>query len=162
MATFRPGHNDENESRDPLPPPRLGFARWEDLEDRASQAAATRGQPQPDDRARESERRVAAGDSANAVSWELDDGGVQFGRPGPYAGRGPLGYQRSDSRIREDVCERLTDAGDVDATSIVVAVEGGVVTLTGAARDRAARRRAEDIAGDVRGVIDVLNRLRVA
>ena len=60
------------------------------------------------------------------------------------------------------MCERLTDAGDVDATSIVVAVEGGVVTLTGAARDRAARRRAEDIAGDVRGVIDVLNRLRVA
>jgi len=122
MATYRPWHDDENESRDPLPPP----------------------------------------GGSNAVSWELDDGGVQFGRPGPYAGRGPLGYQRSDSRIREDVCERLTDAGDVDATSIAVAVEGGVVTLTGTLRDRATRRRAEDIAGEVAGVIDVLNRLRVA
>lgn len=31
-------------------------------------------------------------------------------REGPFAGRGPKGYQRSDGRIREDVCDRLTDA----------------------------------------------------
>src|SRR5215470_8212273 len=28
---------------------------------------------------------------------------------GPYAGRGPRGYQRSDERIREDVCERMCE-----------------------------------------------------
>src|SRR5437762_1916123 len=41
---------------------------------------------------------------------------------GPYAGRGPRGYQRSDERIREDVCERMSDCGELDATDIEVRV----------------------------------------
>lgn len=35
-----------------------------------------------------------------------------YGEPtssGGFAGRGPKGYQRSDDRIREDVCERLAE-----------------------------------------------------
>jgi hypothetical protein len=35
-----------------------------------------------------------------------------YGEPTPsrgFAGRGPKGYQRSDERIREDICERLAD-----------------------------------------------------
>src|SRR6185503_8363040 len=33
-----------------------------------------------------------------------------------YAGRGPRGYQRTDERIREDVCDRLTDDPRIDAS----------------------------------------------
>src|SRR5687768_5171077 len=40
-----------------------------------------------------------------------------FGR---YAGRGPKGYQRSDERIKEEVCDRLTADPDVDALEIEV------------------------------------------
>jgi hypothetical protein len=79
-----------------------------------------------------------------------------------YRGRGPKNYQRSDERIREDVCERLTMDHDVDASDIEVTVEGGVVTLSGTVRERYAKRTAEDICESVRGVKDVQNDLRVA
>ncbi|HET7343151.1 MAG TPA: BON domain-containing protein [Methylomirabilota bacterium] len=50
---------------------------------------------------------------------------------GPHTGRGPRGYQRSDERIREDVCERMCQSGDLDATDIEVRVSNGEVTLLG-------------------------------
>jgi BON domain-containing protein len=80
---------------------------------------------------------------------------------GGHAGHGPRDYLRSDARIREDVCERLTAADDVDATNIVVSVIAGDVILEGHVPDRYMRRQAEDIAASVRGAIDVDNRLDV-
>ncbi len=82
-------------------------------------------------------------------------------RRGMYAGRGPRGYRRSDERIREDVNERLTDDGYVDASDIEVSVNNGVVTLAGRVGRRAEKRRAEDVAESVSGVMDVSNQLRV-
>lgn len=79
-----------------------------------------------------------------------------------YRGRGPKNYQRSDERIREEVCERLTMDHDVDASDIEVTVNGGVVTLSGSVHERYAKRTAEDICESVRGVKDVQNDLRVA
>jgi osmotically-inducible protein OsmY len=84
--------------------------------------------------------------------------------PGPrrsMRGLGPKNYQRSDDRIREDVCERLTEADDVDATNLEVTVSAGTVTLSGNLDERWAKRRAEDIAESVVGVRDVDNRIRV-
>jgi hypothetical protein len=81
--------------------------------------------------------------------------------PGPYAGRGPRGYRRSDERIRDEVCDRLTDDALVDATDIAVRVRHGLVTLEGTVRDRAQKHRAEDLAAGVTGVADVENRIRV-
>jgi osmotically-inducible protein OsmY len=78
-----------------------------------------------------------------------------------HRGRGPRGYQRSDDRIREEVCEQLTDDGEVDATEISVQVQDGEVTLTGVVSDRHQKRRAAECAGAVRGVHDVFNQLRV-
>jgi osmotically-inducible protein OsmY len=78
-----------------------------------------------------------------------------------HRGRGPRGYQRSNDRISEDVCDRLTDDHAVDAREIQVTVTDGVVTLTGVVDDRAARRRAEDIADSVSGVRYVMNNIRV-
>lgn len=78
-----------------------------------------------------------------------------------FRGRGPKNYQRSDERIREDVCERLTFDEDVDATEIEVSVSGSTVTLSGTVHDRYEKRRAEDIAESVTGVKDVQNQIRV-
>ena len=83
-------------------------------------------------------------------------------RSGLYHGRGPSGYTRSDERIREDVCDRLTDDPHVDASSIQVTVESGVVTLQGQVPERQMKHRAEDCAEHVSGVKDVENRLRVS
>ena len=95
-------------------------------------------------------------------AWDLDDGRVQFGvRRESFIGRGPRGYRRSDERVREDVCDALTDARDLDATDIEVSVRDGVVTLSGEVDDRAARRRADDIAAETSGVLDVMNQLAV-
>jgi hypothetical protein len=81
--------------------------------------------------------------------------------PGPYTGRGPRGYQRSDERIREDVCERLTQHGQIDASDIDVQVADGVVTLSGSVDKRQAKRMAEDLAESVSGVKDVQNQIRI-
>jgi osmotically-inducible protein OsmY len=79
-----------------------------------------------------------------------------------YRGRGPKNYQRSDDRIREEVCERLTMDHDVDASDIEVSVSDAVVMLNGTVRERHAKRIAEDLCELVRGVKDVQNNLRVS
>jgi hypothetical protein len=81
--------------------------------------------------------------------------------PGPFRGRGPKGYQRSDERIREDVCDRLTAHGFVDASDIDVTTRSGEVTLTGFVDSRDAKRAAEDCADEIPGVREVHNELRV-
>ncbi len=73
----------------------------------------------------------------------------------------PKGYVRSDERIRDDVCMRLAHDGHVDLRDVEVDVDGGVVTLRGAARERGEKHRIEDIAEHVMGVKDVRNELRV-
>jgi hypothetical protein len=81
--------------------------------------------------------------------------------PGPYSGRGPRGYQRSDERIREEICDRLTQHGQLDASDVQVQVNHGEVTLQGTVDHREAKRSAEDTAESVAGVRDVHNQLRV-
>ena len=81
--------------------------------------------------------------------------------PGPFTGIGPRGFQRSDDRIREDVNDRLTQHGQIDATEIQVNVNNGEVTLRGTVNSRREKRMAEDVAETVFGVTDVHNQLRV-
>lgn len=84
------------------------------------------------------------------------------GYPGSsYSGRGPKGYTRSDERIREDVCERLSDDDDVDASEIEVQVKDRKVTLSGSVQNRRMKHIAEDLAEAVSGVDDVDNRITV-
>jgi hypothetical protein len=80
---------------------------------------------------------------------------------GPYAGRGPQGYQRSNERIHEDVCDLLTRHGQIDASGVNVRVDHGEVTLEGTVHSRHEKRLAEDLAEDLPGVREVHNRLRV-
>src|SRR5262245_64681573 len=35
-----------------------------------------------------------------------------------YAGRGPKGYKRSDDRIHHEICDRMTDDPELDASEI--------------------------------------------
>jgi hypothetical protein len=80
---------------------------------------------------------------------------------GQHRGRGPKGYRRSDERIREDVCERLTDDPLVDASDIEITVARSEVTLSGFVDNRNARRRAEEIVEGISGVVHIQNDLRV-
>lgn len=80
---------------------------------------------------------------------------------GRFRGKGPKGFMRSDERIREDVCEKLEDADEVDASEISVEVKQGEVVLTGTTDSRWAKRYAEDCAYQVRGVKNVRNELQV-
>jgi len=83
-----------------------------------------------------------------------------YGEQGRFSGRGPKGYQRSDDRIREDVCERLTQHPEIDAVDIEIQVKNGEVTLMGTVDRRDEKRLAEDVAESVSGVKDVHNQLR--
>lgn len=78
-----------------------------------------------------------------------------------FSGVGPKGYRRTDQLLREEICDRLCDDADVDATHIEVSVRDGVVELIGTVADHRQKYRTEFIADAVRGVLDVINRLHV-
>jgi hypothetical protein len=80
---------------------------------------------------------------------------------GSFAGRGPKGYTRTDERIREDVCDRLSMDDDIDASEIEVRVKDGEVTLEGTVPTRSMKHQAEDLVENLSGVKDVHNSLRV-
>ena len=82
--------------------------------------------------------------------------------PGPYHGKGPKGYRRSDERILEDVNEALQDCGALDASEIEVSCTNGEVVLKGSVQDRRAKRIADEIAEEQPGVADVRNEIRIA
>ena len=96
--------------------------------------------------------RVGAREWSGVEGWRV---------PGPHAGRGPRGYQRSDERIHDEINERLTAHGLIDASDVECRVTAGEVTLTGFVDSRAAKRAAEDLAEDIYGVREVHNQIRV-
>jgi osmotically-inducible protein OsmY len=90
---------------------------------------------------------------------DMDQGGRSA--PGPHAGKGPKGFQRTDERIKEMVDEALTDDSFVDATNITVDVKDREVMLSGTVDDRATKRRAEAVVEALSGVKDIHNQLRL-
>lgn len=78
-----------------------------------------------------------------------------------FRGRGPRGYVRSDHDIYDDVNEFLGSDDELGADDIAVAVEGGIVTLSGRVGSRYEKRLAAVIASGARGVKDVMNQLRI-
>jgi hypothetical protein len=80
---------------------------------------------------------------------------------GAFRGTRPRGYERSDERVRELACERLTEA-DLDASDIEVKVSQGTVTLEGSVPARWMKHQAEDIIDDLGNVKDIQNHLRVS
>ena len=125
--------------------------RYDEEEDRSGRDYGTYRRYE-DDRSGYVGRRYARDYGHYQEAWLIE---------GPQTGRGPRGYQRSDERIHEEVCERLTRHGHIDASDIEIDVHEGEVTLTGMVTDRQAKRLAEDVAESVTGVKDVHNRLRL-
>jgi len=80
---------------------------------------------------------------------------------GPYTGRGPKGYKRSDQQIVEEASQRLERDGEIDASEIEVTAEEGVIRLRGTVHDRRTKRRAEECVESIYGARDVMNELRV-
>jgi hypothetical protein len=77
-----------------------------------------------------------------------------------HRGRGPKGYERSDARLHEVICEMLTHDPHIDATEVSVEVKGGVVTLTGSVDDRRTKFAIEQMIDECSGVKDIHNQLR--
>ncbi|WP_197041552.1 CBS domain-containing protein [Chondromyces apiculatus] len=75
--------------------------------------------------------------------------------------RGPKGYKRSDDRIREELCDKLSDHPVVDSSDVEVKVQGGEVTLTGTVTERRHKHLIEQLAEAISGVTDVRNEVRV-
>jgi hypothetical protein len=92
---------------------------------------------------------------------EISQRGAGMRAGSMHRGRGPRDYKRSDDRIREDVCDRLTDHDDIDASEITVKVEGGEVTLEGTVDDRRLKWMAEELVSSCSGVREVHNQLRL-
>jgi hypothetical protein len=87
--------------------------------------------------------------------------GMRGGNEGQHAGRGPRGFKRADNRIEEDINERLTQHGMIDASDVEVRVMNGEVTLSGHVDRREAKRLAEDVAESIFGVKEVHNQIKV-
>jgi osmotically-inducible protein OsmY len=91
----------------------------------------------------------------------------RFGRRGQpsmnsdYRGRGPKSFSRSDERLKEEICERLTDHPDIDASEIDVEVNQGVVTLSGNVDSRWMKYLSEELVEEVHGIKDVKNEIRI-
>lgn len=80
---------------------------------------------------------------------------------GSMVGKGPKGYRRSDERVREDVCDALSQHGNIDASDVEVKVSEGTVTLSGTISSRQMKRMIEDVSESISGVQDVKNDIRV-
>lgn len=78
-----------------------------------------------------------------------------------FSGVGPKNWTRKDETILEEACEALFRSVDVDASEIEVKVEGGLITLVGSVINREMKHDAEDAVLSIKGVKDVLNRLKI-
>jgi len=96
---------------------------------------------------------------------DMGDQLSQFG--GAMAGRvrrmfrSPKGYKRSDDRIREDICDQLSQEAQLDPGDIEVSVSNGEVTLSGTVPERYMKWQAEQLIDNVSGVNEIHNQLRI-
>jgi hypothetical protein len=147
------------------PPPQDEPGRWQRNE---SYWSGTSGRWARDLEREPTGARARPGDERRGWRYgalDFDREWQSQGRPqrpeGRFGGVGPKGYQRSDDRIREDVCDRLTADAYVDPSDVVVRVKEGEVTLEGTIDARETKRRIEDTVEDVAGVREVHNFLHV-
>jgi hypothetical protein len=112
----------------------------------------------PDERSGDRRGYGLAEDDRSALGWP-DRYASSF--YAGYRGRGPQNWRRPDERIREDICELMTEDEDLDPSNLEVHVKDGEVTLTGTVAGRRDKCHAERLAERVSGVVDVHNRLQL-
>jgi osmotically-inducible protein OsmY len=94
-------------------------------------------------------------------SRAFPESGTNYDMKGVHSGKGPRNYRRSDERLRELICERLTADPNVDATDIEVNVQDSEVIVSGTVHNRQMKRRAEDVIEEIKGVTHIENRIRI-
>jgi len=97
--------------------------------------------------------RPGSGQGQHEASGDRQSGGF-MGR-----GRGTGESRRSDERLQELICERLTDDLRIDAADVDVKVQGRAVTLTGMVSDRHQQELIVAVVGNCDGVADVRSEL---
>jgi osmotically-inducible protein OsmY len=155
VPSYRPG----------VPSSRLGWTDWTESTPRGRHTAGdwTHGQGSGEGPSEVRQSRAGFSGDYPGPSERYGSMTERYGSiTGQYFGRGPKGYQRSDERIKEDVCECLTQHGEIDASDMEVTVNSGEVTLLGSVSSRWAKRMAEEAIENVAGVKDVHNQLRVS
>lgn len=105
--------------------------------------------------------RYASSDRYSAPAWSSSTHQGRDWQERSYSGRGPRGYQRGDERIREDICERLTEDPRIDASDVEVHVADAEVTLAGSVRTRDEKHFTEHVVERIIGVREVNNNLKV-
>lgn len=78
-----------------------------------------------------------------------------------YSGLGPRTFKRSDERVREEICIRLTEDPHIDAHDIEVLVMDGYVTLSGTVPEKRMKRMSEELVEQIHDVKDISNRIKV-
>jgi osmotically-inducible protein OsmY len=113
------------------------------------------------DSERDGRRGLIERASDEVASWFGDGQAGERRDMDQHRGKGPKGYKRSDTRIEEDINDRLSDDPMLDASNISVTVTEAEVTLEGFVSSRWDKRRAEDTVETISGVRHVQNNLRV-
>jgi hypothetical protein len=80
---------------------------------------------------------------------------------GPFSGLGPQNNRRTDESILDQINERLTQHGQIDAREVSVGVSNGEVVLNGSVATSHQKRLVEETAYSVSGVVEVQNNLHV-
>jgi osmotically-inducible protein OsmY len=108
------------------------------------------------------DRGQRAGSGSSGGAYGYDAGAYRSEQSTQsHRGRGPQGYQRSDDRLKELICERLTEDPQIDASNVSIDVSGQVVKLTGTVDDRSTKYEIEELIESMGGVKDIDNQLRV-
>jgi hypothetical protein len=74
---------------------------------------------------------------------------------------GPKGYQRSDERMREEICDELMRTAHLDSSDVTIDVTAAKAVLEGTVPERWMKHAMEDLADACPGIQDVENRIRV-
>lgn len=79
-----------------------------------------------------------------------------------HVGKGPKGYTKNDYAIYEEVCEKLTLDSYIDASSINVNVEKGILQLSGEVDSEETKDRVMGLVHEVHGISHVVNEITLA
>jgi osmotically-inducible protein OsmY len=140
-------------------PGRSGSSEWRPEESsRQRQSYGRQYESQSFDQPYPSGFQSEFGSSQGSRSGSGRQGSSEYGA---HRGKGPKGYTRSDDRLKEIICEKLTDDPMIDASEINVEVTSQIVKLTGTVDDRSTKYDVEELIERCGGVKDIDNQLRV-
>lgn len=105
---------------------------------------------------KEPERNADLGMGPSGTAWN-----AQLQEQRNFSGVGPKGWKLSNEKLREKICEVLTNSYEVDPTEMEVTVEEGIVYLKGFIKSRGMKAVAVDLVYSIPGVEDVITQLQI-